>query len=139
MVGAFLAAFVGHFILVAGLYVWLTVLRARAVASGGTVVADYAHANADRDAARRVQRNLSNQFEAPLFAYFAAAILVALNEVGLFDVVAAWVFLAGRLIHSAVQGLTDNVRLRGQVFVINFAAIAALMWHVASIAAKAAL
>ena len=40
--------------------------------------------------------------------------------------IAAWVFVAGRVIHTLVQTLTDNVQLRGQVFMINFLAVAAL-------------
>jgi hypothetical protein len=39
----------------------------------------------------------------------------------------AWVFILGRVIHSGVQILTDNVRLRGLVFTINFLAVLA-MW-----------
>ena len=49
----------------------------------------------------------------------------------LIDVVAAWIFLLGRLFHTGVQTLTDNVRLRGQVFIINFTGILMLMAHVA--------
>ena len=36
--------------------------------------------------------------------------------------------------HTLVQGLTDNVPLRGQVFMINFIAVAAIMVHVAMLA-----
>ncbi|WP_083777363.1 MAPEG family protein [Kangiella koreensis] len=39
----------------------------------------------------------------------------------------AWIFVAGRLIHSAVQILTNNIRLRGLVYTINFLAVLA-MW-----------
>ena len=45
------------------------------------------------------------------------------------DVAAAWAFLAGRLIHTAVQCSGDNVALRGQVFTINFLALLWLMAH----------
>jgi hypothetical protein len=44
-------------------------------------------------------------------------------------VAAAWVFLAGRLIHAAVQCRGDNVALRGQAFTINFLALLWLMAH----------
>ena len=82
----------------------------------------------------RVQRNLSNQFEAPMFAYFAAAVLLAASAVQWWDVAAAWLFFAGRVVHTLVQTLTDNVALRGQVFVINFLGVAVLMGHVALLA-----
>jgi len=45
------------------------------------------------------------------------------------DVAAAWVFLIGRLLHTAVQCLGDNVALRGQVFTINFLGLLWLMAH----------
>jgi len=44
------------------------------------------------------------------------------------------VFIAGRVAHTLVQTLTDNVPLRGQVFTINFLAVVALAAHVALLA-----
>ena len=38
----------------------------------------------------------------------------------------AWVFIAGRLLHSGVQVLTTNVRLRALVFTVNFLAVLGL-------------
>jgi hypothetical protein len=38
------------------------------------------------------------------------------------------------VIHTAVQTLTDNVPLRGQVFLINFAGVAVLVAHLAWLA-----
>jgi hypothetical protein len=127
---AFLVPLLGHFALVALLYVWLSVLRMQAVARNEAKIDDFARANSDPHAAARVQRNLSNQFEAPLFLYFAASVLLAIGAITWFDVLAAWVFLIGRIIHTLVQTLTDNVKLRGQVFVINFLGVLALMGHV---------
>ena len=61
-------------------------------------------------------------------------LLVATKNVTTLDVIAAWVFVAGRVIHTLVQTLTDNVPLRGQVFLINFAAVVVLVGHVAVLA-----
>ena len=61
-------------------------------------------------------------------------LLVALGKVTLVDVIAAWVFVLGRVIHTLVQTLTDNVPLRGQVFMINFLAVLALAAHVVLLA-----
>lgn len=133
-IAQFLLPFLGHFALVGLLLVVLTVQRAGAVLAGEVQVNDYARANGDAARSRRVQRNLCNQFELPMFAYFAAAVLIATNAVQVSDIVAAWVFFAGRVLHSAVQCLTDNVRLRGAVFCINAAAVFMLMWHVAMLA-----
>jgi hypothetical protein len=133
---AFLIPLLGHFALVVFLFAWLSMLRLQAVARNEAKIEDFARANSDPRAAARVQRNLSNQFEAPIFVYFAASILVALGAVTWFDCLAAWVFLIGRILHTLVQTLTDNVKLRGQVFVINFLGVLALMGHVGLLAFK---
>jgi hypothetical protein len=61
-------------------------------------------------------------------------LLVALDKVTLIDVIAAWVFVIGRVVHTLVQTLTDNVPLRGQVFMVNFLAVLALAAHAALLA-----
>ena len=132
---AFLTPFLLHFAVVVALYAALTVARLNAVRAGRAAFGDFARAGGDPPVAARIQRNLSNQFEAPVFAYFAALFLLWRGEVGGFDVAAAWLFLLGRLIHTLVQTLTDNVRLRGLVFTINFVAVLALMAHVAAVVA----
>ena len=87
----------------------------------------------------RITRNLANQFELPVIFYALVVLLIVLARVTWIDIAAAWVFVAGRIIHTLVQTLTDNVKLRGQVFMINFLAVAALAAHVALIALEAAL
>ena len=131
MIGWFLAPFVGHFGLVVGLFAWLSVLRIVAVRGGRMKLRDYVRANADQGLAQRVQRNLSNQFEAPVFAYVAMLIILGQQAVTVWDVMAVWVFLVGRILHTGVQTLTDNVLLRGAVFSINFGGIMMLIVHVA--------
>ncbi len=128
---AFLLPFLLHFGVVLGLYAALTVARATAVGRGQAAYGDFARADGDPPGAARIARNLSNQFEAPLFAYFAALFLLWRGDVAMLDVAAAWLFLVGRVIHTLVQTLTDNLRLRGLVFMINFVGILALMGHVA--------
>ena len=70
--------------------------------------------------------------------YALVVLLVATNKVTTIDIVAAWLFVAGRVIHTLVQTLTDNVPLRGQVFTINFLAVVALAAHVALLAFEGA-
>ncbi len=82
----------------------------------------------------RIARNLSNQFELPVIFYALVILLLVFNRVGALDVIAAWVFVADRVAHSLVQTLTDNVPLRGQVFIINFLAVVVLAAHVAWLA-----
>src|SRR5262245_9397380 len=70
----------------------------------------------------RISANLSNQFEWPVF-FYAACLLLIMNQVeSKAAILLAWVFVLGRLVHSFIQILTTNVRLRGLVFTINFLA-----------------
>jgi len=112
------------------LYAWLTVVRVGAVKRGEVEYSCFVTSREEPREVARVSRNLSNQFELPVIFYAVVVLLVALGRVGAIDVVAAWVFVAGRIIHTLVQTLTDNVPLRGQVFLINFLAVAVLVGHV---------
>jgi hypothetical protein len=118
-----------HFGLVVGLYAALTWARLVAVRRGEATKDDFARADGDPPVSARIQRNLANQFEAPTFAWIAALVLILMDRVTTWDILAAWVFLAGRLIHTAVQCSGDNVALRGQVFMLNFLALLWLMAH----------
>ena len=116
------------------LYVWLTIARAQAVRRGEIEYSGFVLGREEPLAVARITRNLANQFELPLIFYALVVLLIALGKVTLFDVIAAWVFVAGRVIHTLVQTLTDNVPLRGGVFMINALAVLALVGHVALIA-----
>lgn len=113
------------------LYGWLTVARKRAVERGETDYAAFVLGYDEPLHVARITRNLANQFELPVLFYTLVVLLVTAGDVTTFDVVAAWVFFAGRVLHTTVQTLTDNVRLRGRVFAINFLAVAALAGHLA--------
>ena len=119
------------------LYVWLTIARQRAVQRGEVEYGSFARGEEPHEVAR-ITRNLANQFELPVIFYAVVVLLAATKNVTAVDVIAAWVFVAGRVIHTLVQTLTDNVPLRGQVFLINFAAVVVLVGHVALIALSGA-
>ena len=79
------------------LYAWLTYARTQAVRRGEV---DYSSFELDREeplAVARIRRNLANQFELPVIFYALVVLLIALGKVTMFDVVAAWVFVAGRV------------------------------------------
>ncbi len=116
------------------LYAWLTVERTRAVRRGEVDYSSFEFNREEPAAVARIRLNLANQFELPVIFYALALLLIALGKVTVVDVVAAWVFVAGRIIHTLVQTLTNNVPLRGQIFMINFLAVVALTAHVALIA-----
>jgi hypothetical protein len=116
------------------LYVWLTIARARAVRRGEITSSCFVLGRDEPVDVARITRNLANQFEWPVVFYAVVVLLVALGRVTTIDLIAAWLFVAGRIIHTLVQTLTDNVALRGQVFMINFVAVLVLVGHVALLA-----
>jgi hypothetical protein len=111
-----------HMVLAAFLYVLLTIVRAPSIwgigrlPDGGNPWAKFEP---------RISANLSNQFEWPLFFHIACLILIQ-SEGTKLSLVFAWIFVGGRLLHSMVQILTTNVRLRGLVFTVNFVAVLGL-------------
>ena len=116
-----MAAHVGW---IAVLYVLLTVVRAP-TAWGVGARAD--GSNPWQSLEKRVSANLGNQFEWPLLFYIVCLLLIQLDAVDSTQVALAWVFIAGRIVHTAVHLSTSGVRLRGLVFTINFVAVL-LMW-----------
>ncbi|MDK2764514.1 MAG: MAPEG family protein [Alteromonas macleodii] len=119
-----------HILLCALLYVFLTLTRAPSVWGVGK---NKDGSNPFADIQPKVSANLSNQFEWPLFFHVVCALLIALSEpISNSQVFLAWVFVIGRVLHSLVQIFTDNIRLRGLVFTINFVAVLA-MWLLLSI------
>ena len=126
---ALIVPMVAHVALAALLYVLLTIARAPAVwgigrrPDGSNPWAAYEP---------RISANLSNQFEWPLFFHVGCLLLLQLQPQPRPGVVLlAWIFIAGRGLHSAVQILTANVRLRGLVFTLNFLAVLGLWVFVA--------
>src|SRR5882672_2806069 len=116
------------------LYAWLTVARMRAVRSGEIDFSCFVLGREEPHDVARITRNLANQFELPVIFYALVVLLVALGRVTTVDLIAAWIFVAGRVVHTLVQTLSDNVPLRGQVFMINFLAVLVLVAHVALLA-----
>jgi hypothetical protein len=112
------------------LYVWLTVERTRAVARGEVKYAAFEFGRGEPANVARISRNLASQFELPVIFYAVVVLLVVIGRVGALDVLAGWVFVAGRVVHTLVQTLTDDVPLRGRVFLINFAAVVVLVGHI---------
>lgn len=111
-----------HVTLAALLYGLLTVARAPAIWGIGRR-ADGSNPFATMEP--RISANLSNQFEWPLFFHVACVLLMLLGTSRI-AVALAWLFIGGRLLHSGVQILTANVRLRGVVFTLNFLAVLGL-------------
>lgn len=117
-----------HVALTAFLYVALTVARAPSIWGIGRRADG---SNPWTTIEPRISANLSNQFEWPLF-FHVACLLLLLSGANYLSLVLAWIFVAGRVLHSLVQILTHNIRLRGVVFTINFIAVLGL-WAIVAI------
>ena len=116
-----------HVIFCAGLYALLTVARAPNVWGIGKRADG---TNPFSSIQPKISANLSNQFEWPLFFHVICILLLMTDQhnLGLYSLL-AWVFIGGRILHSAVQIGTENIRLRGAVFTLNFLAVLG-MWVV---------
>lgn len=119
---ALLLPMTAHVALAACLYVLLTIARAPAIWGIGRR-ADGSNPWAKVEP--RISANLSNQFEWPLFFHIACVALM-LSGASHAAIALAWLFVAGRVLHSVVQVATPNVRLRGLVFTANFLAVLGL-------------
>lgn len=116
-----------HVFFVAILYVLLTVVRAPKV-WGIWVRPDGSNPFAALEP--RISANLSNQFEWPVLFYAACIVLISRPDFyHPAQLWFAWGFVFGRLMHSAIQIFTTNIRLRGVIFTVNFFAVIC-MWLV---------
>ena len=68
--------------------------------------------------------NFTHLMEQPTI-FYPAVIIVALMGAGAIDVVAAWVYVALRIVHSIWQATVNTIPVR---LVLFFAATGALMW-----------
>jgi len=123
-----------HIVLVFGLYAWLSVARTLAVRRGIIGYNAFEFTGGEPPAIARITRNLSNQFELPVLFYVSILLLMQFAAVTVWDFWAAWAFIAGRVLHTAVQTQSSDVWLRGLVFGINALAVFALVGHVAVLA-----
>ncbi len=119
----------GNLGLVFFLFVMVSIKRMQAMREGNIATDDLAHKGNEPEASRRWANNLNNQFEVPALFYALIALLYATGSVNWIYVVLAFLFLTGRILHTAVQVSGDNVSLRGKVFTINFCAVTG-MWLV---------
>jgi len=114
-----------HILLCSALYAMLTLVRAPKVWGFGSRSDG---SNPYESVQVKISANLSNQFEWPLFFHIACILIVLKGlESSTFYILMAWIFVAGRVLHSAVQILHSSIKLRGVVFTINFIAVLA-MW-----------
>ena len=116
---------VAHIFWCALLYALLTVARAPVVWGVGRKVDG---SNPFQNIQTKISANLTNQFEWPVFFHVLCVMLyLEQSAVTSTMMLMAWAFVIGRVLHSLVQVCSNNVRIRGLVFTINFLAVIA-MW-----------
>jgi len=64
----------------------------------------------------KINNNIRNQFEIPLFFYILVLILWALNAVGFLAHVFAWLFVGSRFVHSSIHTGDNDVPRRRDAF-----------------------
>tara|TARA_B100001029_G_C14714687_1_gene261948 strand:- start:36 stop:452 length:417 start_codon:yes stop_codon:yes gene_type:complete len=74
------------------------------------------------------RQTLKNQFELPIIFYFLVAILISLNNVTLFDIILAWIFVVSRFLHSYIRLSSNFVPLRAKVFIFGFSIL--IIWWI---------
>ncbi len=117
----------GHLLLIQVLFLMVSIRRWQAVRAEDAQYSDLAWARQEPELSRRWAKNLDNQFQVPMLVYTLVALLFAVGQVTPGQIVLAWIFLAGRVLHTLVQVGGDNVQMRGIVFTINYVALSA-MW-----------
>lgn len=115
-----------------GLYVMLIRARVRAFRMKQVDKARFAlHQDAWPEQAIQIGNNVHSQFELPVLFYATAFALWALHAVHAVALVAAWLFVASRLVHSWIHIGSNFVPARFRAFVAGFAMVIVLALLVA--------
>ena len=77
--------------------------------------------------ARQVSNCYSNQFEMPVLYFLAVIFGIVLHQTGLLFVLLEWIFVAFRIGHAFVHTTSNDVGLRGPLF-LGSAVATALLW-----------
>lgn len=112
--------------------VWSVLLRKRFahIAANRPTAADFANAEAVGRYFRPVERpaqNLANLFEMPVLYFALVPLLVLTGSASAAQVALAWIFVALRVVHSAIHIGPNTVRTRARVYIASSIALFA-MW-----------
>jgi len=107
---------------------WLAPLRGRDLTSGlvGDDDISLRQPNWSKPALQ-VSYAFSNQFELPVLFYVLTILAFITHHAGVAFVVLAWVFVIFRIMHAYVHTTSNRIRVRGPLFGVSAAALAA-MW-----------
>lgn len=112
--------------------VWSVLLRKRFahIAANRPTAADFANAEAVGRYFRPVERpaqNLANLFEMPVLYFALVPLLVLTGSASPAQVALAWIFVALRVVHSAIHIGPNTVRTRARVYIASSIVLFA-MW-----------
>lgn len=112
--------------------VWFVLLRKRFahIAANRPTAAYFANAEAVDRYFRPVERpaqNLANLFEMPVLYFALVPLLVLMGSASAAQVALAWIFVALRVVHSAIHIGPNTVRTRARVYIASSIALFA-MW-----------
>ena len=112
------------------LIVWNGQGRIRAVRSRRVRMRDIALSN---DAwpvdLKQVENNMHNQYETPILFYVLCGVATYVGATGIGMTVLAWVYVAARVVHTAIHTTSNQVPLRLGAFLVGLAVLV-LMWLV---------
>jgi hypothetical protein len=113
-------------------YVLLNVAKAKALRRGDVDLARRAlHDDAWPESVGKINNNIRNQFEVPVLFYVLSFALLALNAVTTAAIVAAWLFVASRVVHAWIHIGSNHVPTRRRAFVFGCLMVVALAFMAA--------
>ena len=83
--------------------------------------------NAYPEQARKAAGALNNQFETPVYFFAVSIIAMMLQLQDLWIVLAAWVYIAARVVHAAIYLTSNGLQTRALVFAVGLGALL-VMW-----------
>lgn len=103
------------------IYARLLRARVRAIRSGQADRARMAlHQDAWPDNVVQISNSLRSQYELPVLFYVVCGVLWALQGVGALALIAAWLFVASRLVHAWIHLTSNRIRYRARVFAFGW-------------------
>ncbi len=110
------------------LMTWMAMARVRAANRGEVRLADIAlDSSAWPSDIVKIGNCVLNQFQTPVLFYVLCVLLMITAKLDILQVILAWVFVTGRVVHAYIHTGTNNVLHRFYAFLVAFVALA-LMW-----------
>lgn len=132
-VNAIFLPMAAHALLVFILYGLLFVRRKQTILSREAAIT-YRDGGGEPELSAKVNRNLANQFEAPVLFHAACIVLYLLDADNLATLGLAWFFVASRYAHTYVHVTSNRLSLRAPLFAVGLLSLAILwLWIIAFI------